>query len=201
MSTSALDAPILKEIGETVRGLQSLIKDIGPLVSHLPGTVPAAKAKPAAVKVHNFLKRHAPVTKIIGSKVYDGLSDQTKDGLKWVDGVISDLLATEAHLRKAARVKDMDFAKDPEGVIKAIKLSAKEAGSPSWVPTTLAKIEKDIKIDDDRKKRTEALVKVMQKGQDIGGIEGTAISSLALLVLLHMIWKVMVKKLADKPKT
>ena len=55
------------------------------------------------------------------------------------------------------------------------------------MPTRLARIEKEMKIDDDRKKRTEAMVKVMQKGQDIGGVPGTAISSLALLVLLHMI--------------
>lgn len=200
MTLTALDAPILKEIGETVRGLEALFKDIGPLVARLPANVPAAKAKPAAVKVHNFLKRHAPVTKIIGSKVYDGLSDQTKDGLKWVEGVVNDLLATEAALRKAAKTLDMDFAKDPDAVIKAIKLAAKEAGNPSWVPTTLARIEKDIKIDDDRKKRTEALVKVMQKGQDLGGVPGTAISSLALLVLLHMIWKMIAGKLKDKPK-
>ena len=201
MTTTALDAPILKEIGETVRGLEALFKDIGPLVARLPGSVPAAKAKPAAIKVHNFLKRHGPVTKIIGSKVYDGLSDQTKDGLKWVDGVVSDLLATEAALRKAAKVQDMDFAKDPEGVIKAIRLASKEANNPTWMPSTLAKIEKEMKIDDDRKKRTEALVKVMQKGQDIGGVPGTAISSLALLVLLHMIWKLITQKLKDKPKT
>ncbi len=200
MPESALDAPILKEIGETVRGLDALFKDIGPLVSRLPGNVPAAKAKPAAVKVHNFLKRHAPVTKIIGSKVYDGLSDQTKEGLKWVDGVVSDLMATEVHLRRASKTLEMDFAKDPEGVIKAIKVAAKEAGNPGWVPSTLAKIEKEMKIDDDRKKRTEALVKVMQKGQDIGGVPGTAISSLALLVLLHMIWKMIALKLKDKPK-
>ena len=78
--------------------------------------------------------------------------------------------------------------------------AAKEAGNPSWVPGTLARIEKDIKIDDDRKKRTEALVKVMQKGQDIGGVPGTAISSLALLVLLYMIWKTLGHKLKDRPK-
>lgn len=201
MTSTALDAPILKEIGETVRGLEALFKDIGPLVSRLPANVPAAKAKPAAVKVHAFLKRHAPVTKIIGSRLHDDLSDQTKEGLKWVDGVVSDLLATEAALRKAARVQDMDFAKDPEAVLKAIKSTAKEAGNPTWVPTTLARIEKEIKIDDDRKKRTEALVKVMQKGQDIGGVPGTAVSSLALLVLLHMIWKMIALKLKDKPKT
>ena len=200
MDTTALDAPILKEVGEAARALDALYRGLGLLVSRLPGNVPADKAKPAAVKVHAYIKRYAPVTKVIGSKVYDALAPDTQEGLRWVDGTISDLIKVEAALRKAVRVQDMDFAKDPEGVIKAIKVAAKEADNPSWMPGTLARIEKDIKIDDDRKKRTEALVKVMQKGQDIGGVPGTAISSLALLVLLHMIWKMLAVKLKNKPK-
>ena len=201
MTTAALDAPILKEVGEAVHALDALFRDLGPLVTRLPGNVPAAKAKPAAVKVHNYIKRYAPVTKVIGSKVYDALTPPTQEGLRWLDETIADLIKTEVALRRAARVLEMDFAKDPEAVIKAIKIAAKEADNPSWVPGTLAKIENDIKIDDDRKKRTEALVKVMQKGQDIGGVPGTAISSLALLVLLHMIWKLLARKLKDKPRT
>ena len=195
-----IDAPVLKEIGEAAKALDALFRGLGPLVSRLPGNVPADKAKPAAVKVHAYIKRYAPVTKVIGSKVHDALAPDTQEGLRWVDGTISDLIKVEAALRKAVRVQDMDFAKDPEGVIKAIKVAAKEADNPSWMPGTLARIEKDIKIDDDRKKRTEALVKVMQKGQDIGGVPGTAISSLALLVLLHMIWKMLAVKLKNKPK-
>ena len=195
-----IDAPVLKEIGEAAKALDALFRGLGPLVSRLPGNVPADKAKPAAVKVHAYIKRYAPVTKVIGSKVYDALSPETQDGLKWLDGTIGEMIKVEAALRKAQKTQDMDFAKDPEGVIKGIKVAAKEAGNPSWVPGTLARIEKDIKIDDDRKKRTEALVKVMQKGQDIGGVPGTAISSLALLVLLWMIWKTLGHKLKDRPK-
>ena len=201
MPDSALDAPILKEVGEAVRALDALHKAIGTLVSRLPGNVPADKAKPAAVKVYTYLKRHAPVTKVIGSRIYDDLSDDTKAGLMWLDGVIAELLAVEAALRKAAKSLDLDFAKDPELVIKAIRLAGKEAGNPAWVPSTVAKIEKEIKIDDDRKKRTEALVKVMQKGTEIGGITGTSISALALLILLQMIWKMMTRRLKTKPKT
>jgi hypothetical protein len=197
---ATLDAPILKEVAEAAKALDALYRGLGPLVSRLPKSVPAEKAKPAAVKVHAWLKRYAPVTKVMGSKVYDALGPDTQEGLKWLDGTVSDMLKVEAALRKAVRTQDMDFAKDPEGVIKAIRVAAKEADNPSWIPGTLAKIEKDIKIDDDRKKRTEALVKVMQKGQDIGGVPGTAISSLALLVLLHMIWKMLAHKLKDKPK-
>ena len=200
MDTAALDAPILKEVGEAARALDALYRGLGLLVSRLPGNVPADKAKPAAVKVHAYIKRYAPVTKVIGSKVYDALSPEAQDGLKWLDDTIGELIKTEVALRKAVRVQDMDFAKDPEGVIKAIKLAAKEANNPSWVPSTLVKIQKDIQIDDDKKKRTEALVKVMQKGQDIGGVPGTAISSLALLLLLHMIWKLLAVKLKSKPK-
>jgi hypothetical protein len=201
MPDSALDAQILKEVGEAVRALDALHKAIGPLVARLPGNVPAAKAKPAAIKVYNYLKRHAPVTKVIGSRIHDDLSDDTKAGLLWLDGVIAELLAVEAALRKAAKSLDLDFAKDPELVIKSIRLAGKEAGNPPWVPSTLAKIEKEIKIDDDRKKRTEALVKVMQKGTEIGGVTGTSISALALLILLQMIWKMMTRKLQAKPKT
>ena len=200
MNATAIDAPIMKEVGEAARALDALFRGLGPLVSRLPGNVPADKAKPAAVKVHAYIKRYAPVTKVIGSKVYDALSPEAQDGLKWLDDTIGELIKTEVALRKAVRVQDMDFAKDPEGVIKAIKLAAKEANNPSWVPSTLVKIQKDIQIDDDKKKRTEALVKVMQKGQDIGGVPGTAISSLALLVLLYMIWKTLGRKLKDKPK-
>ena len=200
MNATAVDAPIMKEVGEAARALDALFRGLGPLVSRLPGNVPADKAKPAAVKVHAYIKRYAPVTKVIGSKVYDALSPEAQDGLKWLDDTISELIKTEVALRKAVRVQDMDFAKDPEGVIKAIKLAAKEANNPSWVPSTLVKIQKDIQIDDDKKKRTEALVKVMQKGQDIGGVPGTAISSLALLLLLHMIWKLLAVKLKSKPK-
>ena len=200
MNAAAVDAPIMKEVGEAARALDALFRGLGPLVSRLPGNVPADKAKPAAVKVHAYIKRYAPVTKVIGSKVYDALSPEAQDGLKWLDDTIGELIKTEVALRKAVRVQDMDFAKDPEGVIKAIKLAAKEANNPSWVPSTLVKIQKDIQIDDDKKKRTEALVKVMQKGQDIGGVPGTAISSLALLLLLHMIWKLLAVKLKSKPK-
>ena len=200
MNAAAVDAPIMKEVGEAARALDALFRGLGPLVSRLPGNVPADKAKPAAVKVHAYIKRYAPVTKVIGSKVYDALSPEAQDGLKWLDDTIGELIKTEVALRKAVRVQDMDFAKDPEGVIQAIQLAAKEANNPSWVPSTLVKIQKDIQIDDDKKKRTEALVKVMQKGQDIGGVPGTAISSLALLLLLHMIWKLLAVKLKSKPK-
>lgn len=194
------DAPIRKEVGEAARALDALYRAVGPVVSRLPKSVPADKAKPAAVKVHAWLKRYAPVTKVMGSKAYDLLSPETQEGLRWLDGTVADLMKTEAALRKATRVMAMDFAKDPEGVVKAIRVAAKEAGNPSWIPGTLARIEKDIKIDDDRKKRTEALVKIMQKGQEVGGVPGGAISSLALLVLLYMIWKTMAEKLGNKPK-
>ena len=154
MNTTALDATVLKEVGEAVRAYDALFRSIGPLVSRLPANVPAAKAKPAAVKVRNFLKRYAPATKVIGSRDYDGLSDQTKAGLLWLDGVIAELLATEAALRKATKMLIVDFAQDPEAVMKAIKLAGKTARNPSWVSATLARIEKDITVDDDRKKRT-----------------------------------------------
>ncbi|MEO8242860.1 MAG: hypothetical protein ABI832_11130 [bacterium] len=198
---ASLDAPILKEVGEAARALDALHKEIGKIAARLPDSVPPAKAQAAAKKVHLYLKRYAPVTKVIGSKVHDALSPDTQDGLKWVADTITELLATEAALRKASKVADMDFAKDPEGVMKAIKVAAKEASNPSWVPSTLARIEKEIKLDDDKKKRTEALVKVMQKGQEFGGVVGTSVSSLALLLLLHMIWKLMGTKLKSKPKT
>lgn len=194
------DAPIRKEVGEAVRALEALHRGLGPLVSRLPKSVPAEKAKPAAVKVHAYLKRYAPVTKVMGSPVFDALSPETQEGLRWLDGTIAELMKTEAALRKAARVLDMDFAKDPEGVVKAIRVAAKEAGNPSWIPGTLARIEKEIKIEEDRKKRTEALVKIMQKGQEIGGVPGGAVSSLALLVLLYMMWKYLTGRLGDKPK-
>lgn len=200
MATAELDAPILKEVGEAVRALDALYKGLGPLVSRLPANVPADKAKPAAAKVHAYVKRYAPVTKVIGSKVYDALAPETQDGLRWVDQTIADLIKTEDALHKAQKVLTLDFAKEPEKVIKAIRVAAKEADNPKWVPSTLARIEKDIQIDDDRKKRTEALVKVMQKGHEVGGVPGVAISSLALLLLLHMIWKMIALKLKDKPK-
>lgn len=201
MNTTALDASVLKEVGEATRAYDALFRSIGTLVSRLPNNVPAAKARPAAVKVHNFLKRYATATKTIGSRDFDGLSDQTKAGLLWLDGVIAELLATEAALRKATKTLKLDFAQDPEAVMKAIKLAGKAARNPAWVPATLARIEKDIPIDDDRKKRTEALVKVMQKGTEIGGVTGTSISALALMILLQMIWKLMKRRLKDKPKT
>ncbi len=196
-----LDAPVLKGVAEAVRALDTLHKEIGALVARLPASIPPAKAKAAAVKVHNYLKRHAPLTKLIGSKIYDALSPDAQDGLKWLGDVIADLLTTEAALRRASKTADMDFAKDPDALIKAIRTAAKDADNPSWIPSTLARIEHDSKPDESKKLRTEALVKVMQKGTEIGGITGTSISSLALLVLLHMIWKMLGKKLTGKPKT
>ena len=65
MNSAALDAPILKEVGEAVRALDALYRGLGLLVSRLPGNVPADKAKPAAVKVHAYIKRYTPVTKVI----------------------------------------------------------------------------------------------------------------------------------------
>jgi hypothetical protein len=194
------DAPIRKEVAEAARALDTLNHLLGPVVKQLPKSVPAEKAKPAALKVHAFLKRYAPVLKVAQSSVFDRLQPDTQEGLRWLDGTMAEMLTLEAALRKAARVQEMDFAKDPEAVIKAIKVAAKSAGNPRWIPGTLAKIEKEIKIEDDKKKRTEALVKVMQKGTEIGGIPGGAISSLALLVLLYMMWKHMTAKLDAKPK-
>lgn len=201
MSVETLDAPVLKGVGEATRALDTLHKEIGTLVARVPNSIPPAKAKAAAVKVHKYLKRHAPLTKVVGSKIYDGLSKDAQDGLKWLDDVVAELMKTEAALRKATKTADMDFAKEPDAVIKAIRTASKEADNPSWIPTTLARIEHDSKPDESRKLRTEALVKVMQKGTEIGGITGTSISSLALLVLLHMIWKMLGKKLTGKPKT
>ena len=41
----------------------------------------------------------------------------------------------------------------------------------------------------------------MQKGTEIGGVTGTSLSGLALLILLQMIWKMMKRRLKDRPKT
>jgi len=140
------------------------------------------------------------VTKVVGSPLFDRLTPETQAGLRWLDDTIAEMMRREAALRKAAKVQDMDFAKDPEGVVKAIRLVMKEGDPPSWMPGTLVKIEKGFKIEDDRKKRTEALVKVMAKGEEIGGIPGTAITSLALGFLLYMLWMQIKGREGSKPK-
>lgn len=195
-----LEAPIRKEVGEAVRALDALNRGLAQVVGKLPRDIDAEKAKPAAMKVHAYVKRYAPVTKVVGSAAFDRLSPDTQAGLRWLDDTIAEMMRREAALRKAAKVQSMDFAKDPEGVVKSIRVLMKEGDPPSWMPGTLVRIEKDVKIDDDRKKRTEALVKVMAKGEEIGGIPGTAITSLALGFLLYMLWMHLKGRGGSKPK-
>ena len=200
MADPAPDAAILKEIGEALRALDTLHAELRPLVARLPDSIPPAKAKTGAVKVHNWLKRHSAMGKIAGSRLFDTLNPATQDGLRWLDDVVAELMKTEDALRRASKVALLDFAKEPDVVVKKIRALAKEGDNPPWVATTLARIENDSMPDQSKKERTEALVKVMQKGQEIGGIVGTSISSLALLVILHAIWKMIGKKLTGKPK-
>lgn len=195
-----VEAPVAKELAEAGRAVAGLHKALAPVVSKLPKSVPAEKARPAWRKVNAFLKRYAPVTKVMGSPVFDMLSPQSQAGLRWLDETIAEMMKLEDALRKAAKVEEIDFAKDPEKVVKAIRKAAKEIDPPPWVPMTLVKIERELKVESDEKKRTEALVKLIQKGEEIGGIPGGAVSSLALLLLLHVIWKYLSGRIDGRPR-
>ena len=191
---------VRKELGEADRALTALQGELKLVAGHVPDSINPAKAHAAFVKVRNWLKRHAPICKLAGTSAAQALDPGLQEGLIWLDGVVSDMLAVEGALRKASKVADMDFAKDPDAVLKAIRVVAKEAGTPPWIPSTLARIEKDSKPDMSKKERTEALVKAMKKGEEIGGITGSSITGLALLLVLHMIWKMLTQKSLKKPK-
>lgn len=196
----SIDDTVRKELGEAERSLTALQGELKLIAAKVPDSINPAKAHTAAVKVRNWLKRHAPICKLAGTSAAQAMEPALQEGLIWLDGVVTEMLAVEGALRKAAKVADMDFAKDPEGVLKAIRAVAKDAGTPPWIPSTLAKIEKDSKPDMAKKERTEALVKVMKKGEEIGGIAGGSITGLALLLVLHMIWKMLTQKSLKKPK-
>lgn len=198
--TSSLDASVRKELAEADRALTTLQGELKMIAGKAPVSVNPEKAHAAAVKVHNWLKRHAAICKLAGTAAADKLEPDLQEGLIWLSDVVTEMLAVEGALRKASKVADMDFAKDPDGVIKATRTVAKEVGAPPWIPTTLARIEKDSKPDTAKKERTEALVKMMKKGEEIGGITGSSITGLALLLILHMIWKMLSQKSTKKPK-
>ena len=196
----SIDDTVRKELAEAVRSLTALHGELKMVAGKAPISINPAKAHAAYVKVRSWLKRHAPICKLAGTPAADAMDPALQEGLNWLSDVVTDLLALEGALRKASKVLDMDFAKDPDGVLKAIKVVAKEAGTPPWIPGTLAKIEKESKPDTAKKERTEALVKMMKKGEEIGGITGSSITGLALLLVLHMIWKMLTQKSLKKPK-
>lgn len=200
MATNSLDAPVMKEVGEAVRALAALQKILAGLVAHMPASIPPDKAKAAAMKVRKYMERYAPVTKISGSKVFEKLSPQAQEGVKWIDGVIADLMAKEDALRTAARTADLDFAKDPKKAIKQIKAASKEAGNPSWATGTIAKVEKEFKDRESKQESIEQLADFLDGAKDIGGVEGSCLNSLGLVILLHWIWKYLKAKGSSAPK-
>ena len=196
----SIDDTVRKELAEADRALTALQGELKMVAGKAPISINPAKAHAASVKLRNWLKRHTPICKLAGTPAAEAMEPALQEGLNWLSDVVTEMLALEGALRKASKVLDMDFAKDPDAVLKAIRTVAKEAGTPPWIPTTLARIEKESKPDTAKKERTEALVKMMKKGEDIGGITGTSISGLALLLILHMIWKMLTQKSLKKPK-
>lgn len=200
MGDAALDAPVLKEVGEAVRALTGLHKALGAEVARPPVSVAPAKAKALAVKVHKYMVRYAPITKINGSKLYDALSPEAQAGVRWVDEVIAELLKQEAALRAASKAADQKFAKDPAKAMKAMKLAAKEAGNPTWAKTSISEIEKGIKDYQGKRESLEQLADFLDGAKDIGGVEGGVLSGLGLVILLHMIWKFLTLKKKSAPR-
>jgi hypothetical protein len=200
MPEAALDAPVLKEIGEAVRALNGLHKALGSAVARPPVSIPPARAKALAVKVHKYMQRYAPITKITGSKLFDALSPEAQEGVKWVDEVIAELMKQEAALRAAAKAADQKFAKDPVKAIKAMKTAAKEAGNPAWAKTSITEIEKGIKEHQAKRETMEQLSDFLDGAKDLGGVQGDALSALGLVILLHMVWKFLTGKKNSAPK-
>ncbi len=200
MATSALDAPVLKGVGEAVRALAALQKILNGLVARMPASVPPDKAKAAALKVRKFLALYAPMTKIAGSKIFDQLSAEAQAGVLWIDGVIADLMKVEDALKNAAKAADLDVAKDPNKALKQIKAAAKEAGNPPWATGTIAKVEKELKTYEGQKSKLDALGNLLSTAQKIGGVEGNCLSALGLVILLHWIWKYLKDKAGSAPK-
>ena len=201
MADTALDAPVLKEVAEAVRALNGLHKALGSEVARPPASVSPAKAKALAVKVHKYMVRYAPITKIQGSKLYDALSPEAQAGIRWVDEVVAELLKQEAALRAASKAADQKFGKDPAKAMKALKAAAKEAGNPPWAKTAITEIEKGIKEFEGRRETLDKLGDFLDTAKDIGGVEGGALSALGLVILLHMIWKFLTGKKNTAPKT
>lgn len=200
MPTSSLDAPVMKELAEAVRALAALEKILAGLVAHMPASVSPDKAKAAALKVRKFMARYAPITKVAGSKVFDQLSPQAQAGVKWIDGVIVDLMAKEDALRNATKTADLDFAKDPDKALKQIKLAGKAAGNPPWATGTIARVEKEVKTYEGTKQDLDRLGDFLSKAGKLGGIEGACLTSLGLVILLHWILKYLREKSGSAPK-
>ena len=200
MAEAAFDAPVLKEVAEAVRALTGLHKALGAEVARPPVSLSPAKAKALAVKVHKYLLRYAPITKINGSKLYDALSPEAQAGVRWVDEVIAELLKQEAALRAASKAADQKFAKDPAKAMKALKAAAKEAGNPAWAKSSITEIEKGIKDYQGRRESLEQLSDFLDGAKDIGGVEGAGLSALGLVILLHMLWKFLTLKKNAAPK-
>ena len=200
MTTAPLDAPVLKGVGEAVRALAALQKILNGLVAHMPASVPPDKAKALAVKLRKFMAKYAPMTKISGSKIFDQLSPEAQAGVLWLDGVIADLMKMEDALKVAAKTADLDIAKNPDKAVKQFKLAAKEAGSPPWATGTIAKVEKEFKTYTGQKDKLDALANILKTGDKIGGIEGTCVSALGLVILLHWVFKYLKDKMGAAPK-
>jgi len=200
MDTQALDAPVMKGVGEAVRALAALQKGLAAIVAHMPASVAPDKAKAAALKVRKFMAKYAPMTKISGSKIYEQLSPEAQEGVLWLDGVIADLMKLEDALKAAAKTADLDIAGNPDKAIKQFKAAAKEAGNPPWATGTVAKVEKEFKTYTGQKDKLDALANLLKTGQKIGGIEGTAVSALGLVILLHWVFKFLKDKMGSAPK-
>lgn len=176
-----LENKILKAVGEAEKGLVKLQMELSMVAKKLKEpSVDEAKALAAMKKVYAFMGKFTSVTKIQSSKVFDQLSPQAQAKVVWMDKVMAELLKQADQLQQAQKESKWDPEKKKPMLIKVLKQRVREAPQ---MPRGVGQ-----------------LVKMIEKGKDIGGFDGAMIGFLPMAIMLWMIWDTITRGLKAKPR-
>lgn len=159
---------VVKRLNEAHTALKGLEKELRqPTILLNKDRLTLKKGKAAADKVLAYMKKFAPLAKLMSNKKFKSYPEEVQGGIVWIEGLIAHLMGVEADLRRCLKMAKKPPEKQAGILIKTTKqMSVGVSGMPKGVGT---------------------LIKEVKKGQAIGGPQGAMISLLPMVILLWAI--------------
>jgi hypothetical protein len=155
----------LNEAHSALKGLEKELRKPAVLLNH--DKLDLKKGKVAADKVLAYMKKYAPLAKLLSNKKFKAYPEEVQGGIVWIEGLIAHLMGVEADMRRCVKMAKKPAEKQAGILVKTTKeLAIGVSGMPKGVGT---------------------LIKEVKKGEAIGGPNGAMISLLPMVILLWAI--------------